>query len=90
MSQRKSLRKGKEARPISPGGDASFVAKPEIDNAGLDTSDLEDSGDVWTNELNDYIVETQKRQSQVAQYFWTSILVNSVRACQCPSQLTYI
>lgn len=75
MSQRKASRKGKETRPISPTGDATLDAKPTIDDPALDSSDLEDCSEVWMGELSDYIVETQKRQSQVAQYFWTSILV---------------
>lgn len=75
MSQRKSSRKGKDARPISPTGDATFDVKTATDDPAHDSSDLEDCRELWMGELNDYIVETQKRQSQVAQYFWSSILV---------------
>ena len=42
----------------------------------LASSDLEDCQEVWLPELGDYILETKKRQNQVAQYFWASILVS--------------
>ncbi|KAF6766320.1 DNA ATP-dependent helicase [Ephemerocybe angulata] len=49
------------------------------DAARLASSDLEDCQDVWLAELGDYILETKKRQNQVAQYFWTSILERNAK-----------
>jgi DNA helicase INO80 len=79
MSQRKASRKGKETRPLSPSNDVVTSTKQSSKRRPeplLDSSDLEDCPEVWTDELADYVLETQKRQNQVAQYFWTSILVS--------------
>jgi DNA helicase INO80 len=80
MSQRKASRKGKETRQISPSGNANATktsgTKPPNDEHLVDSSDLEDCRDIWMDELNGYMAETKKRQSQVAQYFWTSILAS--------------
>lgn len=45
------------------------------EEARLASSDLEDCEEVWLAELSDYILETKKRQNQVAQYFWQSVVV---------------
>ncbi|KIM48080.1 hypothetical protein M413DRAFT_62469 [Hebeloma cylindrosporum] len=77
-SQRKSLRRGKETRPLSPAPMNSNKSqgsdKPPDDDTLLASSDLEDCREVWIGELSDYILETKKRQNQVAQYFWSTIL----------------
>jgi len=83
MSQRKSSRKGKEARPLSPvplnsNKNQGSNKLAHDDDALLDSSDLEDCREVWIDELGDYILETKKRQHQVAQYFWSTILVNKL------------
>lgn len=85
MSQRKASRKGKETRPLSPANENVPSTKPSSKRRPeplLDSSDLEDCPEVWKDELADYVLETQKRQSQVAQYFWTSILVSNYQPCQ--------
>jgi hypothetical protein len=64
---------------MSPAGelmDASKVQEPSPEDSKLESSDLEDSQEVWTEDLNDYILETKMRQNQVAQYFWANILVS--------------
>jgi DNA helicase INO80 len=82
MSQRKSSRKGKEARPPSPVPTNSKKSQgsdePPNDDTLLASSDLEDCREVWIGELGDYVLETKKRQNQVAQYFWSTILVNNL------------
>jgi DNA helicase INO80 len=82
MSQRKSSRKGKEARPLSPVplnlSKNQGSNKPAHGDALLDSSDLEDCAEVWFDELGDYILETKNRQNQVAQYFWSTILVKKL------------
>jgi len=82
MSQRKSSRKGKETRPLSPvpmnSNKSQSPNKPPNDDTLLASSDLEDCREVWIGELSDYILETKKRQNQVAQYFWSTILVNNL------------
>jgi len=78
ISQRKASRKGKETRPMSPAGetmDADKVQEPSGEESRLESSDLEDSREVWIEELDDYLLETKRRQTQVAQYFWANILV---------------
>lgn len=42
----------------------------------LASSDLEDCEEVWIGELGDYMLETQKRQNQVADWFEASIVVS--------------
>jgi DNA helicase INO80 len=42
----------------------------------LASSDLEDCEEVWIGELSDYMLETQKRQNQVADWFEASIVVS--------------
>ena len=64
---------------MSPAGeilDASKVQEPSGEDSRLESSDLEDCQEVWIEELDDYILETKKRQNQVAQYFWANILVS--------------
>ena len=78
-SQRKSSRKGKETRPMSPSAevmDAGKVQDPSGQDSRLDSSDLEDCKEVWIEELDGYLLETKKRQTQVAQYFVANILVS--------------
>lgn len=57
------------------------------EEARLSSSDLEDCREVWGPELDDYILETKKRQNQVASYFWASRLV-SMRVTSSVSHLT--
>ena len=64
---------------MSPAGeimDASKVQEPSGEDSRLESSDLEDCQEVWIDELDDYILETKKRQQEVAQYFWANILVS--------------
>ena len=64
---------------MSPADDIMDVAKVQEPSGGdsrLESSDLEDCQEVWIDELDDYILETQKRQTQVAQYFWANIIVS--------------
>ncbi|KAF8167976.1 SNF2 family DNA-dependent ATPase [Crassisporium funariophilum] len=76
-----SSRKGKETRQMSPASDAVQAHGSSGDDHKLESSDLEDCREVWIGELGDYVLETKKRQNQVAQYFWASILErNSVTA----------
>lgn len=67
---------------MSPADEIMDVAKVQEPSGGdsrLESSDLEDCQEVWIDELDDYILETQKRQSQVAQYFWANIIVSVYR-----------
>lgn len=57
--------------------DAGKVQEPSGGDSRLESSDLEDCREVWIDELDDYILETQKRQTQVAQYFWANIIVSA-------------
>ena len=59
--------------------DAAKVEEPSGGDSRLESSDLDDCQEVWIDELDDYILETQKRQTQVAQYFWANILVSVYR-----------
>ena len=59
--------------------DAVKVQEPSGGDSRLESSDLEDCREVWIDELDDYILETQKRHTQVAQYFWANILVSAYR-----------
>ena len=59
--------------------DAAKVQEPSGEGSRLEQSDLEDCQEVWIDELDDYILETRKRQTHVAQYFWANILVNVYR-----------
>jgi DNA helicase INO80 len=56
--------------------DVAKVQEPSGEDSRLESSDLEDCQEVWIDELDDYILETQKRQTQVAQYFWANIIVS--------------
>jgi len=62
--------------PVDEIMDAAKVQEPPGGDSRLESSDLEDCQEVWIDELDDYILETQKRQSQVAQYFWANIIVS--------------
>jgi hypothetical protein len=57
--------------------DASKVQEPSGGDSRLESSDLEDCQEVWIEELDDYVLQTRKRQQQVAQYFWANILVST-------------
>jgi hypothetical protein len=59
--------------------DAAKVQEPSGGDSRLESSDLEDCQEVWIDELDDYILETQRRQTQVAQYFWANIIVSVYR-----------
>lgn len=59
--------------------DAAKVQEPSGGDSRLESSDLEDCQEVWIDELDDYILDTQKRQTQVAQYFWANIIVSFYR-----------
>lgn len=84
-----SKRKSKGKRRMSTSGGlvdtlntgGSHVRRPSdtraqfmSEEARLASSDLEDCEEVWLAELSDYILETKKRQNQVAQYFWQSVV----------------
>lgn len=65
---------------MSPAGeimDASNVQEPSGGDSRVESSDLEDCQEVWIEELDDYVLETRRRQQQVAQYFWANILVST-------------
>src|SRR6266550_9101975 len=50
---------------------------PKIeDEPRLISSDLDESEDVWTAELRDYMLETQRRKKQVEKWFETNFLVS--------------
>ena len=69
---------------MSPADEIMDVAKVQEPSGGdsrLESSDLEDCQEVWIDELDDYILETQKRQTQVTQYFWANIIVSVYRHC---------
>lgn len=77
MSQQ--VRRDERARPGSPLSDTpdgELVRQPDEEERRLASSDLDDCEEVWIGELSDYILETKKRQNQVAQYFWASVLVS--------------
>jgi hypothetical protein len=49
---------------------------PKIEDEPRPTSsDLDDCEDVWTGELRDYMLETQKRKKQVERWFEANFLV---------------
>jgi hypothetical protein len=65
----------------SPGNDllaqeATESHKGADEELRLASSDLEDCEDVWIGELSDYMLETQKRQNHVADWFEASIVVS--------------
>lgn len=65
---------------MSPASEIMDVAKVQVpsgEGSRLESSDLEDCQEVWIEQLDDYILETRKRQTHVAQYFWANILVNA-------------
>lgn len=77
MSQH--TRRDERPRPGSPLSDTpggELVQRPDEEERRLASSDLDDCEEVWIGELSDYILETKKRQNQVAQYFWASVLVS--------------
>ncbi|KAF9532053.1 SNF2 family N-terminal domain-containing protein [Crepidotus variabilis] len=81
-SNRKT-RKGKETRSSAQANEPSSAVNGQkvLEELGPDSSDLEDCRELWKPELDNYVLETKKRQNQVAQYFWSNILDrNSVTA----------
>jgi len=66
----------------SPGGDllahetTEFLKGTTKEELLLASSDLEDCEEVWIGELSDYMLETQKRQNQVTDWFEASIVVS--------------
>ena len=77
--------RAKPARPLSPGTDLLTEEAPHVHHGTTDeelrlaSSDLEDCEEVWIGELSDYMLETQKRQNQVADWFEASIVVSRFR-----------
>ncbi|CAA7266562.1 unnamed protein product [Cyclocybe aegerita] len=84
-SQRKSTRKAKDARPVSP---TTVNAIEPLDSYNhntkqleLDSSDLEDCREIWADGLNAYVLETKRRQNRLSQIFWDGVRErNSVTA----------
>ncbi|KAF5377629.1 hypothetical protein D9615_005291 [Tricholomella constricta] len=85
MTRRSSLRKqpsrAKHLRPSSPQTDSPESAANLIlhrfateEERRLASSDLEDCEEIWIGELSEYMLETQKRQNQVADWFQASIV----------------
>ena len=72
----------KPTRPPSPGADLLAEETPHVHHGTTDeelrlaSSDLEDCEEVWIGELSDYMLETQKRQNQVVDWFEASIVVS--------------
>lgn len=70
------------ASPRSPGSNLLAQGALKTRNGATDeelrltSSDLEDCEEVWIGELSDYMLETQKRQNQVADWFESSIVVS--------------
>lgn len=58
------------------GGMKGQPAKSIVEDSAVESSDLEDCKEVWVSELQNYALDTKKRQEQVAQYFWASIVVS--------------
>ncbi|KAF7339360.1 SNF2 family helicase ATPase [Mycena sanguinolenta] len=56
-----------------------------LDGSQLVSSDLEDCEDVWAEELNDYVLETQKRQIEVEKWFEASVLERNSNVAQSMS-----
>ncbi|KAF9456537.1 SNF2 family N-terminal domain-containing protein [Collybia nuda] len=48
----------------------------------LASSDLEDCEEIWIGELSEYMLETQKRQNQVADWFESSIVEHNTTIAQ--------
>ena len=53
------------------------IQMPSQAEMRLASSDLEDCREIWEAELQDYILETQKRQRQVEMWFEDSCVVRS-------------
>ncbi|RXW24763.1 hypothetical protein EST38_g1079 [Candolleomyces aberdarensis] len=75
-----------EAGVMQPHKRSGAQAEPMDEETRLASSDLDDCQEVWLPELSDYILETKKRQNQVAQYFWASILERNSKTAQELSQ----
>lgn len=72
--------RAKSTRLQSPGSELLEQDAPDArrgmtdEELRLASSDLEDCEEVWIGELGDYMLETQKRQNQVADWFEASIV----------------
>ena len=53
-------------------------APPTEEELRLASSDLDDCGEIWIQELSDYVLETQKRNKQVDLWFMDSCVVRSI------------
>jgi DNA helicase INO80 len=73
-------RKSKEPRSTTETTKEN-VQQATADETLVESSDLEDCQELWTTELGNYVLETNERQSQVAQYFWSSVLVCILPPC---------
>lgn len=58
------------------GATKGHSAKSAVEDSTIESSDLDECKEVWVSELQNYALETKKRQEQVAQYFWASIVVS--------------
>ncbi|KAG2023344.1 SNF2-family ATP dependent chromatin remodeling factor snf21 [Coprinopsis cinerea AmutBmut pab1-1] len=72
-----SRRKGKSKRRTNTGSRAL-----DEEERRLQSSDLEDCREVWVDDLNDYIGQTRRRQQQVSQYFWDTVLERNTKTAQ--------
>ncbi|KAJ3517373.1 hypothetical protein NLJ89_g556 [Agrocybe chaxingu] len=83
-SQRKSTRKAKDTRPVSPAANAGKAMESfnhSTEQLELDSSDLEDCQEIWADGLNAYMLETKRRQNCLSQIFWDGVRErNSVTA----------
>lgn len=81
----------KQIRPPSPVASETELQieghAPAVGDDSLLNSDLDDCREIWEQEVEDYIRETQKRQNQVEKWFEASVLV-SVCAVLSLQQLT--
>ena len=80
---RRQITRGKHtpAHSISPTSEASEQPRrpPTEDERRLTSSDLEDCEEIWIGELSEYMLETRKRQNQVAEWFEANIAVGRIQ-----------
>ncbi|GLB36274.1 putative DNA-binding domain containing protein [Lyophyllum shimeji] len=85
VTRRSSLRKQpsrakhlRDPSPLNNSPESAMNAVPEQfmteEERRLASSDLEDCEELWIGELSEYMLETQKRQNQVADWFQASIM----------------
>ncbi|PPQ72024.1 hypothetical protein CVT24_008076 [Panaeolus cyanescens] len=74
-SQRKSQKKERETRPPSPASEtvSAKPARQPSPDAHLDGSDLDDCPELWSVDLNQYKLDTQKRYSHLTHCFWSNV-----------------